>query len=509
MKSKLIRKSLRKSLRKSNRNTKKFRKSLRKSTKNTKKIRKSLKGGMHSTIKDKDKNLYKNLYKKLDDFKNIPKIERELTKKIQYVFVNSHGTMIDTNESIAIKNPKSLIPKQGPEVNKRILTNSFCGTLDYNVYQRKEYMTYLLNLYQEEDGLDVLWSFTDKQEEKFHEIDNILFPNSKKYTTPLTHLGRTSSEKYFFTYDKKFQEKIGETFGIFLFTKFNKGYNGIGDTPMFEDLTEDIYEYIHGRKIYKIYSDTQYNFSKRKEPVELDFVLKRQRPYGYSESLHNPNIPVILTSDDIIRYFEEKHNTIVRIISGACRGSPKKRLQSMKYSMNGKVIPLNQGTKIPSDVGPLFENNVTRTISGVKNNTLDKYVVPGRILIILIDANGNKHRLELNEGSNGQELVSFVEKNLNISPQEQYYFANIKHFESQIFIPMFVNLNHLYMFKYSHNRVNIKPYTMQKPIYIYILNYNQYYDIFNEQIPNKLYPTLPNNLRNDPKKLYPGLYSKL
>ena len=66
---------------------------------------------------------------------------------------------------------------------------------------------------------------------------------------------------------------MGETFGIFLFTKFNKGYNGIGETPMFEDLTEDIYEYIH-KKIYKIYSDIQYNFSKRKEPSELDFVLK-------------------------------------------------------------------------------------------------------------------------------------------------------------------------------------------------------------------------------------------
>ena len=40
-------------------------------------------------------------------------------------------------------------------------------------------MSYLLNLYEEEDGLDVLWSFTDKQEEKFREIDNILFPNRK------------------------------------------------------------------------------------------------------------------------------------------------------------------------------------------------------------------------------------------------------------------------------------------------------------------------------------------
>ena len=186
-------------------------------------------------------------------------------------------------------------------------------------------------------------------------------------------------------------------------------------------------------------------------------------------------------------------------------------MEAIKPYMNsGKIIPAIEGERVPSDVGPLFKNNnIVRTISGVKNNTLDKYVVPGKILIILIDANGNQHRLELNEGSNGQELVSFVENNLNISPQEQYYFANIKHFESQIDIPMFINLNYLYMFKYSYNRVNITPYNMQKPIYIYILNYSQYYDIFNEKIPNKLYPSLPNNLRNDPKKLYPGLYSKL
>ena len=63
--------------------------------------------------KNKDKTLYKNLYKKLyeDDFKNIPKIETELTKKIQYVFVNSHGVVIDTKESLAIKDPTSILFK--------------------------------------------------------------------------------------------------------------------------------------------------------------------------------------------------------------------------------------------------------------------------------------------------------------------------------------------------------------------------------------------------------------
>lgn len=479
---------------------KKNRKSPRKYKKLTKKNRKSMNGGMQSIIKKQDKNLYKNLY----DF-NIPNIQPELQNKIQYVFINAHGSVIDTHESTAIKNPRSLIPKIGPNVNKRILTNSFCGTLDYNVYQRNDYMAYLLNLYNTE-GLDVLWSFTDKQEEKFREIDKLLYPNSKKYITPLTHLGRTSSEKYHFTHDQKFQETYGETFGIFLFTKFNKGYNGIGDTPMFEDLTEDIYEYIHKKKIYKVYSDKQYKLSKKKQPVELDFVLKRQRPYGYSESLINPNIPVVLTSDDIIKYFEEKHNTIVRIISGSCRGSPKKRELSKKYSMKGEVIPYRQGTEIPSDVGPTFNNNVTRTISGVKNSLLNTYVAPGKILIILIDASGTEHRLELDTKASGSDVIKYVEKKLKIPSQNQYYFANIGHFESQLNMKAFDDLSLLYLFGYNNNKSRIRPYIKQKPIYIYILNFEQYYDIFNEQIPNKLYPSFPKNMVNDPRDLYPELF---
>ena len=109
-------------------------------------------------------------------------------------------------------------------------------------------MSYLLNLYEEEDGLDVLWSFTDKQEEKFREIDNILFLMKKIYNPTYT-LRKNFMKKYFFRYDKKFHENMGETFGIFLFTEFNKGYNGIGETPTFEDLTEDIYEYIHKKNL--------------------------------------------------------------------------------------------------------------------------------------------------------------------------------------------------------------------------------------------------------------------
>ena len=468
----------------------------KKSLRNTKKNKKLLKGGMSSIHSNKNQYPYESN-------------ERDLKKKIQYVFVNAHGNVIDTHESIAIKDPKSLLPQEGPDVNKRILTNSFCGALDYNILKRNEYMAYLLNLYNNE-GLDVLWSFTDKQEEKFREIDKLLFPKRKKYITPLTHLGRTSTEKYFFTYDHKFQETYGQTFGIFLFTKFNKGYNGIGDTPIFQDLTEDIYEYIHKRKIYKVYSDKQYTLLKKKEPVDLDFVLKRQRPYGYSSSMRNENGLVTLTSDNIIKYFEEKHNTIVRIISGACRGSPKKTELSKKYSMKGEVIPYSQGTKIPSDVGPRFNNNITRTISGAPNHVLDKYVAPGKILIILIDANGNEHRLEESyEGVSGQEVIDYVEKNLKIPSKDQYYFANIAHYESQLNMNDLEDLSLLYFFKYTHNRVRITPYTKQKPIYIYILNYGQYYDIFNDKITNKLYPSFPKDMINDPKNVYSKLYSRL
>lgn len=478
---------------------KKNRKSPRKYKKLSKKNRKSMKGGMQSIIKKQDKNI-KNLY----DF-NIPNIQPRLQNKIQYVFVNAHGSVIDTHESIAIKNPRSLIPKSGPNVNKRILTNSFCGTLDYNILKRNDYMAYLLNLYNNE-GLDVLWSFTDKQEEKFREIDKLLYPKNKKYITPLTHLGRTSTEKYFFTYDHKFQETYGETFGIFLFTKFNKGYNGIGDTPVFQDLTEDIYEYIHKRKIYKVYSDKQYTLSKKKEPIDLDFVLKSQRPYGYSSSMRNDNGLVTLTSEDIIKYFEEKHNTIVRIISGSCRGSPKKRELSKKYSMKGEVIPYREGTKIPSDVGPRFNNNVTRTISGVKNSILNTYIAPGKILIILIDASGTEHRLELDEYSSGSDVIKYVEKKLKIPSKDQYYFANIAHYDSQLNINAFEDLSLLYLFGYKNNKSRIRPYNKKNPIYMYILNYGQYYDIFNEKIPNKLYPSFPKNIVNDPRNTYPDLF---
>ena len=170
------RKFNRKSIRKSTRTGKLNRKSIKKSLRNTKKNRKSMKGGMQS-IQKIQKEEYKNLYPLNKD---IPIIERDLKKKIQYVFVNSHGVVIDTHEAIAIKDPKSLLPQEGPDVNKRILTNSFCGNLLYHFKSlTHNYMSYLLNLYQEEDGLDVLWSFTQKQEEKLAEIDKILFPKKK------------------------------------------------------------------------------------------------------------------------------------------------------------------------------------------------------------------------------------------------------------------------------------------------------------------------------------------
>ena len=437
--------------------------------------------------------------------------ERDLKKKIQYVFVNAHGNVIDTHESIAIKDPKSLLPQEGPDVNKRILTNSFCGNLLYHFKSlTHNYMSYLLNLHQEEDGLDVLWSFTQKQEQKLAEIDQILFPKKKIYSAPLTHLGRTSSEKYYFKYDGKFHENMGETFGIFLFTKCNKGYNGIGEISVFEDLTEDIYRYIHNKTIYKIYSDKQYKLAKKQEPTDLDFVLKRNRPYGYSTLPDYNDNPVVLTSDDIIKYFEEKHNTIVRIISFTCRGSNKKMEAVKSYKNRGKIIPAKEGERVPSDVGPLFQNNnIVRTISGAPNHVLDKYVAPEKILIILIDANGNEHRFESYEGVSGQEVIDYVEKNLKIPSKDQYYFANIAHYESQLNMNDLEDLSLLYFFKYTHNRVRITPYTKQKPIYIYILNYGQYYDIFNDKITNKLYPSFPKDMINDPKNVYSKLYSRL
>ena len=73
--------------------------------------------------------------------------ETELTKKIQYVFVN---VLSDTKESLAIKDPTSILPKEGPDVNKRILTSSFGNLLYHFKTLTHKYMSYLLNLYEEE-----------------------------------------------------------------------------------------------------------------------------------------------------------------------------------------------------------------------------------------------------------------------------------------------------------------------------------------------------------------------
>ena len=127
----------------------------------------------------------------------------------------------------------------------------------------------------------------------------------------------------------------------------------------------------------------------------------------------------------------------------------------------------------------------------------------------MIDANGNEHRFESYEGVSGQEVIDYVEKNLKIPSKDQYYFANIAHYESQLNMNALEDLSLLYFFKYTHNRVRITPYTKQKPIYIYILNYGQYYDIFNDKITNKLYPSFPKDMINDPKNVYSKLYSRL
>ncbi len=135
----------------------------------------------------------------------------------------------------------------------------------------------------------------------------------------------------------------------------------------------------------------------------------------------------------------------------------------------------------------------------MRNNTLNNYVIPGTIRITLIDAESRETKLTLGIGASGHDLINFVEKELKIPKDEQYYFANIENFKSKIPIDEFEFLILLRMWGYENFRE--KPFSDEKKTMVmYVLNGKQYRAKFHldrpdipdiPDRPDKLYPTLP------------------